>query len=219
MTDDKRSAPEHGLAGVRDRQLGNGDEREQSRDRASTPANEGSIPSESAPSSAPQVPVSRKVQEGVPLTTDGDASPARAGQLPEEPERLGPQFNGPHYRRTREWMDYADALLARCAELAAAVEEMRERHKSIMRNHDDMMADYINSNNSLHRELELAEARLAEAGKDAARYRDIAEQTVVVQRLEGGFGVRLATASGLDKDSWHFAKTLSEAIDAAKEGK
>jgi hypothetical protein len=40
--------------------------------------------------------------------------------------------------------------------LRAKAQALQEQHKAIMRNHDEMFAEYIASNNSLHRQLEAA---------------------------------------------------------------
>jgi hypothetical protein len=44
--------------------------------------------------------------------------------------------------------------------------ELERTHKSIMKNHDEMFAEYITSNNSLHRQLEQSAAELERVRKE-----------------------------------------------------
>jgi CHAD domain-containing protein len=55
--------------------------------------------------------------------------------------------------------DMCEQAATRIAHLESANAELLKRHKSIMKNHDDMMADYITSNNALHRQVEELRAR------------------------------------------------------------
>ena len=57
----------------------------------------------------------------------------------------------------------------RVKELESALAAALERHQSIMKNHDEMFAEYITSNNSLHRQLDAALEREKAGRKDSER--------------------------------------------------
>jgi predicted RNase H-like nuclease (RuvC/YqgF family) len=126
--------------------------------------------------------------------------------LPEEP---GPLDSND----VRAWRTYADSLRARLQEEIAKNERFEETHKSIMRNHDEMFAEYIASNNALHRQVEEEIAKREEVERE----RDDARKCSAARKMDIEIcEQRIMLLSGAAENAKQRAAALQKELEAVR---